>query len=572
MTGLLEKTNTTVFFILCILCTVDTTLFVYPSLSRSLLFSLLALSLASIAFTTWLTKRNVTFGKCDTYTMAWIAYLLVHSAMVDAEQYRLGYLLCSLMFLLAVTALLRQRLIKWQTIENGLLLIAAIHIAFMIAQATGLAGARSEFFSITGANENPNITAMYLAGCIPLLVRRSQQASRKALFAVMVCAAIIALLALRCRTAYVGLATMGIVWVAGKGWHKRRHTVFGCLCATAIVIGGTTLYKMKKDSADGRMLVWKLSAKMIADKPQGYGYGMFEKHYNLRQAEYFASRKASETERRNADYVAMAYNDYLEQGVEGGIIGMAFYIGFFLLTAFSAHKRHDWEALAVTAAFAAMALFNFVYTAIQPWLLLLCYGAKTAAGCTEPTSHPRNTPLTAATACLCLTVALQLLWQEAGKIAAQASLTKPYHTLASGNAVDTAHMESLGNGIGTSEAYFKSMALANMKAGRHDKAIGCIDRAMGYTSAPELFYMKSSCLMKTGKPKEAATCMTTVNNMTPRSLRPKRWLMRYYFHSRQEAKAMSMAHDILGTPVKTKTKEAQTIKREAEAFLKGTSN
>lgn len=116
------------------------------------------------------------------------------------------------------------------------------------------------------------------------------------------------------------------------------------------------------------------------------------------------------------------------------------------------------------------------------------------------------------------------------------------------------------------------MALANMRAGRHDKAIGGIDRALEYTSAPELFYMKSSCLMKTGKSKEAATCMATITHITPRSLRPKRWLMRYYFHSRQEAKAMSMAHDILGTPVKTKTKEAQTIKREAEAFLKGTSN
>lgn len=565
MTGLLEKTNTTVFFILCILCTVDTTLFVYPSLSRSLLFSLLALSLASIAFTTWLTKRNVTFGKCDAYTMAWIAYLLVHSAMVDAEQYRLGYLLSSLMFLLAVTALLRQRLIKWETIENGLLLIAAIHIAFMIAQATGLAGARSEFFSITGANENPNITAMYLAGCIPLLVRRSQQASRKALFAVMVCAAIIALLALRCRTAYVGLATMGIVWVAGKGWHKRRHAVFCCLCATAIVIGGTTLYKMKKDSADGRMLVWKLSAKMIADKPQGYGYGMFEKHYNLRQAEYFASGKASETERRNADYVAMAYNDYLEQGVEGGIIGMAFYIGFFILTAFSAHKRHDREALAVIAAFAVMALFNFVYTTIQPWLLLLCYGARTNTGNKVTSLRHHTAPMPAAIACLCLTVVL--LWHEMTKTAAQIRLTEPYRILAGENTVDPTRMKSIGKGIGTSEAYFKSMALANMRVGKPNKAIICIDHAMEYSSAPELYYMKSSCLMKVGKQEKAATYMATVSNMTPRNLWPKRWLMRYYLHSQQKAKATAMALEILDTPVKKQTDEAIKIKKEAETLL-----
>ena len=77
--------------------------------------------------------------------------------------------------------------------------------------------------------------------------------------------------------------------------------------------------------------------------------------------------------------------------------------------------------------------------------------------------------------------------------------------------------------------------------------------------------------MKMGKPKEAATCMTTVNNMTPRSLRPKRWMMRYYFHSRQEAKALAMAKEILDTPIKTQTDEALKIKQEAETFSKQSS-
>ena len=458
--------------------------------------------------------------------MAWIAYLLIHSAIVDAEQYRLSYLLCGLVFLLATTTLLRLRLIEWHTIENGLTVIAAIHIAFMAAQATGMAEARSGFFSITGANENPNITAMYLAGCIPMLVRRSQQGNRKTLFVVLACAAIIALFALRCRTAYVGLATMGIIWLTSKGWLKRRRTTFCFLCAMAVIIGGATLYKMKKDSADGRMLIWKLSATMIANKPQGHGYGMFEKHYNLRQAEHFASCQASASERNNAGFVAMAYNDYLEQGVEGGVIGMAFYIGFLFLIAFTAHHQHDRETLAIAAAFAVMALFNFVYTAIQPWLLLLCYGAITAANSTVPVSSPRFMEMPAAIICLCLTLAL--LWHESAKTTAQLRLTKPYAVLSGGGSTDAALMESICNDIGTSEAYLKSMALANMRADRPGKAISYVDRAMEYSSAPELFYMKASCLKKDGKPEDAATCIKTVTNMTPRSLRPKRWLMRYY--------------------------------------------
>lgn len=65
---------------------------------------------------------------------------------------------------------------------------------------------------------------------------------------------------------------------------------------------------------------------MIAENPfKGYGYGLFERNYNLKQASYFANQTSSNTERRNASFVAMAYNDYLEQTIEGGILGLLFY-------------------------------------------------------------------------------------------------------------------------------------------------------------------------------------------------------------------------------------------------------
>lgn len=61
------------------------------------------------------------------------------------------------------------------------------------------------------------------------------------------------------------------------------------------------LYNAKKASADGRKLIWKLSAQMIPEKPlTGYGYGFFEKEYNLHQANYIKIGKASPEELINA--------------------------------------------------------------------------------------------------------------------------------------------------------------------------------------------------------------------------------------------------------------------------------
>lgn len=98
------------------------------------------------------------------------------------------------------------------------------------------------------------------------------------------------------------------------------------LFSITIFIVGIHLYQIKNNSADGRLLIWKLSTKMIAENPfKGYGYGLFERNYNLKQASYFANQTSSNTERRNASFVAMAYNDYLEQTIEGGILGLLFY-------------------------------------------------------------------------------------------------------------------------------------------------------------------------------------------------------------------------------------------------------
>ncbi len=47
-------------------------------------------------------------------------------------------------------------------------------------------------------------------------------------------------------------------------------------------------YKTKQASADGRILIWKVSAGLLAGKPfGGYGYGLFEREYNLAQGQKY---------------------------------------------------------------------------------------------------------------------------------------------------------------------------------------------------------------------------------------------------------------------------------------------
>lgn len=115
-----------------------------------------------------------------------------------------------------------------------------------------------------------------------------------------------------------------------NGWNKRIKTVGSGTLIIAILVG---LYFVKKDSADGRILIWQCSAHMFADKPLlGYGIGGFQREYMLYQAEYFRNHPGSSFIML-ADIVKHPFNEYLlflvEKGLMGGLIlGFLFSILF----------------------------------------------------------------------------------------------------------------------------------------------------------------------------------------------------------------------------------------------------
>lgn len=80
---------------------------------------------------------------------------------------------------------------------------------------------------------------------------------------------------------------------------------------------------MKEDSALGRILVWKVTLSTPhphASLLWGNGIGYFESQYGKWQADYFQEKEGTEKERHIAGYVTTAYNEFLELGLEQGII------------------------------------------------------------------------------------------------------------------------------------------------------------------------------------------------------------------------------------------------------------
>lgn len=101
---------------------------------------------------------------------------------------------------------------------------------------------------------------------------------------------------------------------------KRFLLVFALIIL--LISTGAGLYYFKKDSADGRLLIWKVSAQMIKDKPiLGHGSGKFAADYMNYQAAYFKPHPDI-SEAIQADNVTYSYNEFLKITVENGLIGL----------------------------------------------------------------------------------------------------------------------------------------------------------------------------------------------------------------------------------------------------------
>lgn len=596
--GFISTTVYIVFLTVCIAAAVDTHLFVYSSLSRSLLMECGLLLLALVAFCHRAlcgTVRPV--GGLCVFVALWTGYILLHGRLSEVtELYRTVYLCVTLLSVISLSYCLRAGLLTQERAYSGLLVIGLIHVFCVFAQRMGFMEPESSMYPVTGACDNPNVTAMYLAGCVPLIVQRLRSSDRKVAYVLFLFLALFAVVLLRCRTAYIGLAVEAAVFFLfsskdsrikgfsllknSEGDNPKIHSSIGKVFLAVVTllvvsVAAVRMYQMKRDSADGRLLVWKVSASMIAEHPMGCGYGLFPKHYNLRQAEYFHEEHGTETERRNASFVYMAYNDFLEHGVEGGVIGMLLLMGFYVLIIKDPPlpSKGGRCLSAVLYAFAVMSLVNFVVAGIQTWLLVICCAAVVAAGCSRADEQEKasngHSLLLQRLVSVALVVFVLMLSVITGRMTyAQYHLGRIEERMSAGEAVSDSVFADLEKYIYSSEAFWRMRAANAMKRHEYSAAVTHLDKAATFTTTPDIYYKKYECCIMTGQESRGIAGIDEICNTQPSLLKPRMILMRYHDRHGDTAVALRYAMDIKDTEPRIDNEEAMRIKRIAEKFVR----
>ena len=271
---------------------------------------------------------------------------------------------------------------KYKGLLYGIFVVCIIQGLYGLCQFWEWFSSHNSRFGITGSFDNPAGFAAILVMGFPIglfLLTKAGKAER--LFLALGLIVIVTTVFLSGSRA--GLLSIAFSWVVFFMFQKeliqkvnqiRHYRLLMILLLAVVTTGGILLYFQKKDSANGRLLIWKVSSEMIKEKPfYGHGYGFFEARYMVYQAEFFKSNPGSRFELL-ADNVKHPFNEFIKVAVEFGLIG-ALVILFFIWIVLKKAVKSKFSSLAVSgmAAFFVFATFSYPLQYIAVWLLLAFY-------------------------------------------------------------------------------------------------------------------------------------------------------------------------------------------------------
>lgn len=230
-------------------------------------------------------------------------------------------------------------------------------------------------FKVTGSFDNPAGFAACLCAGFPFvgfLLPDKNKYIRYGGWMVGVAIAVAVVLS-QSRAGIMSIASICFILLNMKVFHKRWMKCLSLVCLALLLSG---CYWMKKDSADGRLLIWSSSVNMIKDAPWfGHGVGSFEAHYMDYQAEYLKQFEGTRYALL-ADNVKHPFNEYVGVLLNFGAFGLCLLLAIIVLLACCYKKKPCIEkqtAIYSLVSIGIFSLFSYPFTYPFTWIItVLC--------------------------------------------------------------------------------------------------------------------------------------------------------------------------------------------------------
>ena len=366
-------------------------------------------------------KQSFRFTILDGVVFLFVGSILFSSLVInDASQNKTKLFVLALLVVCYFSLrIVLQKGIAGQA-HNGIIiffiLTGLVETVWGLLQLYGFKPSQHALFKLTGSFFNPGPYAGYLAVVFPMALhywvngkrytvhdeRYTMEGTRYKIFgfrvsctvhrvpqiiAAITCITIILVLpASMSRASWLAVIAGSIVVVAAHYWNKLRvkneelkvknrrlnFSLFILISSLLTFNSFVGLYYLKKDSADGRLLAWKVSLTALAKHPFGVGLGHFPSAYGDTQAAYFASGKTTETEEYVAGNLEYGFNEFLQIAIESGLISFCLFIGMIIFAFRGLVRNKNWSMMGSLVALLVFACFSYPFS-VLPFPIILVF-------------------------------------------------------------------------------------------------------------------------------------------------------------------------------------------------------
>lgn len=352
-----------------------------------------------------------------------------------------------------------------------------------------------------------------------------------------------------------------------------KHKMYGqyknqIMCAIVLIFGCVFLglYYFKKDSADGRLLIWRVTWDMIKDSPLiGHGSGSFQAKYMLYQADYFRLYPNSHFAQL-ADNVSHPFNEFLKIAAEYGCLGLI--ILFFLIgKGIYIFKRNTnimkYPVIESIIAIVVCACFSYPLKYPVTWGIL---GLAISVICVKQERYFRlHIPYIRYFG---MGISLYFIFLLLQHVSAEMKWKKIVDRSFLGETEQVLPFyEQLRGELGTNGLFLYNYAAELHVMKSYDKSIELLTECILYWNDYDVQLLLADCYLQKEQYEKAEDCFVLASNMCPNRFIPLYQLVHLYDRIGQKEKAYDLAEKIIHKTVKISSFKVQRIKNEMIEYV-----
>ena len=267
--------------------------------------------------------------------------------------------------------------IVWTLIAAGV-----VEAVWGLLQVYGYEPSNHSLYALTGSFYNPGPYSGFLAMCLPLALHEWLEGRRiwKHLALVALVLMLVVLPSGMSRSAWLAaLVASGYVWAMHYPKAIARYWKAFLAGVLLVILLGIGAYHWKKDSADGRLLMWKIAFTEVPAMI-GVGWENVAGAYGEAQERYFRKGKGTPQEEHVAGAPEYVFNEYLQVGIAWGAPALCGILAVVIVVFSWGHRSRQYGVCGGLFSLAVFAFSSYPFQFLEFILAFLALLVACALG------------------------------------------------------------------------------------------------------------------------------------------------------------------------------------------------